>query len=101
MPPNEPMVKGRSNIQAYWQKMIDAGAHSVSLSTLAVATSGNIAYEAGTYQFTMPTPNGPPVTDKGKYVVGLRKGTDGKWRLAHDAFNSDMPCPPAAPPAHH
>lgn len=102
MPPNEPTVRGRAAIQAYWQKFMDAGARDTSLTTLGVATSGSIGYEWGTYQFTMPGPGAQPVTDRGKYLVGLRREADGKWRLAYDVFNSDMPCPPAAaPPAHH
>jgi uncharacterized protein (TIGR02246 family) len=101
MPPNEPAVRGRSNIQAYWQKLIDAGARDASLNTTAVATSGSVGYEAGNYQFTFAAPNAQPVTDRGKYLVGLRRDADGKWRLVYDVFNSDMPCPPAAaPPAH-
>ena len=70
-------------------------------TTTHVAASGNVAYEAGTYQYTIAAPGAQPVMDRGKYVVGFRKDSDGKWRMAHDAFNSDMPCPPAAPPAHH
>jgi uncharacterized protein (TIGR02246 family) len=101
MPPNEPAVRGRSSIQAYWQKLIDAGARDVSLTTLAVATSGSVGYESGNYQFTMAAPNAQPATDRGKYLVGLRRDADGKWRLVYDSFNSDLPCPPAAPAAHH
>lgn len=101
MPPNQDMVRGRSQIQAYWQGLLDGGAKDVSLSTTHVATSGNVGYEAGTYQFTMAPPGAQPVTDRGKYVVGLRRQRDGKWRLVHDIFNSDLPCPPAAPAAHH
>lgn len=101
MAPNQDMVRGRSPIQAYWQGLLDGGAKDVSLSTTHVATSGDVGYEAGTYQFTMAPPGGQPVTDRGKYVVGLRRQPDGKWRMTHDIFNSDLPCPPAAPAAHH
>ncbi|MFN2385017.1 MAG: SgcJ/EcaC family oxidoreductase [Thermoanaerobaculia bacterium] len=101
MAPNQQMVRGRAAIQAYWQKMLDAGSKDVSVTTTHVAASGNVAYEAGTYQFTMAAPGAQPVTDRGKYVVGLRRDPDGKWRIVHDAFNSDVPCPPAAAAAHH
>jgi uncharacterized protein (TIGR02246 family) len=103
MPPNQEMVRGRAAIQAYWQGLLDAGAKDVSLTTTHVASSGNVAYEAGTYQFTMAAPGAQPVTDRGKYLVGFRREADGKWRMAYDVFNSDLPCPPAsaAPAAHH
>jgi uncharacterized protein (TIGR02246 family) len=102
MPPNQEMVRGRAAIQAFWQKILDGGAKDLSLTTMHVAVSGDVAYEAGTYQFTLAAPGAQPVTDRGKYVVGLRREADGKWRMAYDVFNSDLPCPPAAaPPAHH
>ena len=101
MAPNQEMVRGRSQIQAYWQTLLDGGAKDVSLTTTHVATSGDVGYKAGTYQFTMAPSGAPPVTDRGKYVVGLRRQPDGKWRMTHDIFNSDLPCAPAAPPAHH
>ena len=101
MPPNQDMVRGRSQIQAYWQGLLDGGAKDMALSTTHVATSGDVGYEAGTYQFTMAAPGAQPATDRGKYVVGMRRQADGKWRMVHDIFNSDLPCPPAAPAAHH
>ena len=101
MPPNQEMVRGRAQIQAYWQGLLDGGAKDVSLSTTHVATSGDVGYEGGTYQFTMAPAGAQPVTDRGKYVVGMRRQADGKWRMTHDVFNSDLPCPPAAPAAHH
>lgn len=94
MPPNEQAVRGRSNIQAWFQKQIDAGASSLKLQPTESRTSGDLAFEAGTYTLTLTPKTGQPVTDRGKYVVVYRKeGSD--WKLSHDIFNSDMP-PPAA-----
>ena len=59
--------------------------------------SGPVSYEAGTYAFTMQSAGGQAVKDEGKYLVGGRKGKDGKWKITYDIFNSDLPCPP--PPA--
>lgn len=95
MPPNSAIVRGRANIQAFWQGMLDQGARDVSLASFGSATSGAVGYEAGTYQFTMQPAGGQPTTDKGKYLVALKRGADGKWHLAYDIFNSDSPCPPA------
>ena len=25
----------------------------------------------------------------------MKRGADGKWLIAYDIFNSDLPCPPA------
>ena len=66
-----------------------AGSHRrrserLSLTTTHVAASGNVAYEAGTYQYTIAAPGAQPVMDRGKYVVGFRKEArtgNGAWPM--------------------
>lgn len=89
-PPNEPAIRGRAAIEA-WVKGLTGVFTSITLAPTESASSGNIAYEAGTYSGTMASG-----TDKGKYVVVLKK-VGVQWLIAHDIFNSDMPPPP--PPA--
>jgi uncharacterized protein (TIGR02246 family) len=95
-PPNEPAVHGRKNIEAWAQKLIEQGMGSLVLTPAESTTSGSIAYEVGTYSATVTPPVGKAMPDKGKYVVVLKQ-VGGKWLLAHDIFNSDLPPPPAAP----
>jgi uncharacterized protein (TIGR02246 family) len=93
MPPNEPAVRGRANIQAWFQKQIDQGATTLRLTPTESRISGDLAFEAGTYTFGMKPKSGQSMTDTGKYIVVLKKeGAD--WKISHDIFNSDMP-PPA------
>ena len=93
MPPNGAAVKGRANIQAWFQKEIDAGASNLKLSPFESRTSGDLAFEAGTYSIEMKPKTGKPVSDTGKYIVVFKKeGAD--WKISHDIFNSDLP-PPA------
>lgn len=95
MPPNESAVKGRTNIQAWFQKQIDGGASTLKLQPTESRISGDLAFEAGTYTFGVKPKTGQPITDNGKYIVVLRKdGAD--WKISHDIFNSDMPPPPPA-----
>ncbi len=93
MPPNHEPVRGRANIEAFFKEMEGA---KLTLTPFESAMSGSTAYEAGTYQMSISPKTGPPSTDKGKYVVILKRGSDGQWRLSHDIFNSDVPLP--APP---
>jgi uncharacterized protein (TIGR02246 family) len=87
MPSNAPTAKGRVAIQAAFQGMLEQGAHDISLAKVDGGMSGSWAYEAGTYAATFGTSK-----DKGKYLLTLKKGADGNWRIQHDIFNSDMPC---------
>lgn len=97
-PPNEPAVRGRTAIQAWMQKMADQGKITLTLTPVESAITGNTAYSYETYTFTMKPANGPAMTDKGKALV-VYKQVGGKWLMAHDIFNSDMPPPPPPPPA--
>src|SRR5688572_18806859 len=49
MPPNEPVIRGRANIQAWFQKQIDGGAGNLKLQPTESRTSGDLAFEAGSY----------------------------------------------------
>jgi uncharacterized protein (TIGR02246 family) len=95
MPPNEPAVQGRSNIQAWFQKHMDEGPATLKLEPRESHISGDLAYEAGTYTLDIKPKTGQPMSDKGKYIVILRK-EGGAWKISNDVFNSDLP---PAPPA--
>jgi len=92
MPSNSPAVQGRAAILAFWQGMLDQGARDVSLAWTRGALLADSGYEAGTYAFTLAPPGGRPASDKGKYLLTVKKGADGKWRISNDIFNSDLPC---------
>ena len=87
LPPNSPRVEGSQRIQEFWQSIIDLGA-KLSLSTSDVEALGNVAYEVGTYELTLPGNK----RDSGKYVV-IWKREKGQWKLAVDTWNSDLPAP--------
>jgi uncharacterized protein (TIGR02246 family) len=92
MPSNAPMAKGRPAIQAVWKGMMDQNARDIVLATVDRAITGDIGYEAGTYTFKMGAAGAPVASDKGKYLLTVRRGADGKWLIQNDIFNSDLPC---------
>ena len=88
MPPNEPMVRGRANIQARLQREFKDGV-KLQLTPTESTISGAQAFEAGTVTVTLPGGR----TEKEKYlVVYKRVGTD--WKIAFDIWNSDTPVSP-------
>ena len=92
MPPNAAAVKGRAAIQSFWKGMVDELGSNVTLTRVGGWQGGYTGYETGTYAAMMGT-----VNDRGKYLITFKKGTDGKWFITNDIFNSDLPCPPPAP----
>lgn len=89
MPPNQPMVKGRANIEAHWRGQIQQGGTNLQLTPVESAISGAHAFEVGTSTVTLPGGQ----KDPGKYAVVLKRvGND--WKIAYDIYNSDAPAVP-------
>ena len=95
MPPNVPAVRGRAAVEAFFKGMFDQGARDAKLVQIGAAGSGGSGYAAGTYEFTAGLVGTQAIHDKGKFITGMKRGADGKWLIAYDIFNSDLPCPPA------
>jgi len=92
MPSNSPMAKGKTAIQGVWKGMMDQGARDIVLTSVGSAVSGDMGYDAGTYTFSMNGPGGAAVSDKGKYLMTVKRSADGKWWINYDIFNSDLAC---------
>lgn len=73
-----------------------ATAFSLDPGSVVVSSSGDMAYETGTYSWTGPAPDGTEVTSAGKYAAVWRQ-EDGNWKMAVDIWNGDGA--PAAPQA--
>jgi uncharacterized protein (TIGR02246 family) len=91
MPPNAPIGKGRPAIQQTWASMMRTPGFGLTFvpEEIIVSSSGDMALDRGTYEFTSES-DGAPQTDTGKYVVVWRK-IGGEWKVAADIFNSDVP----------
>jgi ketosteroid isomerase-like protein len=94
-PQNSPVATGKENVKKVWASMFGIPGFSISWAPTGAGVSkgGDLGWTAGTYQLSMNGPDGKPVSDKGKYVVVWKK-VGGKWKAAHDIFNTDMPAPP-------
>lgn len=92
MPANGPAVEGRAAIQAWlaaFPPMTDFTTQVVEVDGL-----GDLAYARGTYSLTIAAAGRAPAhTDHGKWIEVLRRQSDGRWLVAIDIFNSDVPLP--------
>ena len=86
-PPNEEAVTGKPAIQKMWQSVLDSGITGFELNTTEVESSGNLAYEVGTYVLKMKDGT---VADRGKYCV-VWKRVGGEWLLHRDIWSTNMP----------
>ena len=82
LPPDHEPIEGREAIGAFWRKGTDQG---LEVTTIRIDTDGRIGYLVGRYRLP-PTADEP--ADSGKYLVCLRRQTDGAWKLTADIWNS-------------
>jgi uncharacterized protein (TIGR02246 family) len=90
LPPGSPSVKGRKNIQQYWQAFFDAGASDPQLRVVDVTAFGDMAYEIGAFEANLPSPQGGTARTQGKYVVIWKRQPDGGIKMLVDIFNTNV-----------
>ena len=91
LPPNMEMVNGKQAIKAFWESAKAMGVRSMNLETVEVGIDGDLAYERGISTVTIQPEGAQASTRRGKYLVILKRQTDGSWKLAVDIWNNDLP----------
>lgn len=90
LPPNHASVTGRAAIEAFLATFPPVT--QMHLTIVTVEGAGDLAYVRGTLHMVMSAPDGSTIEDTGKYIE-IRRKVGGRWLLAHDIFNSDLPLP--------
>ncbi|SFZ93961.1 Ketosteroid isomerase homolog [Flaviramulus basaltis] len=79
LPPNKPIIRGRENINEYWQGAIDGGLIEASVKTIYAESDGDLGYEIGTFELKFQSENDSIIVDTGKYTEILKRNSEGKW----------------------
>jgi ketosteroid isomerase-like protein len=89
--PNAPIAEGREAIGKVWDHLLSLPGVSLSFGPTFIegASSGDLAYEIGTYTLSFEK-GSERAEDRGKYVA-VWKRIDGAWKAAADILNSDLP----------
>lgn len=85
MPPNKPLLRGRSSLKGFYDGLMNAGSKDLKLAPADVAGHGPLAYESGSYSMM----NGD-VPDRGKYLFIFRN-MSGTWKIEYTSWSSDLP----------
>ena len=93
LPPNEPIVSGRKNIQEYWQGAIDAGLIAASVQTIDAKSEGDLGYEIGYFELKFLGEKGDTIIDTGKYTEILRQNAEGYWISIYGMWSNNEPLP--------
>jgi len=94
MPPNEPMVKGRAGIQAWFEQALPRVGH-VSITPIESRSVGDQAFQAGAFTSRSPAGTGSSIQEPsparpGKYVLLLIRSA-GHWKIQYDIWSLDQP----------
>jgi ketosteroid isomerase-like protein len=94
LPPNVGIVEGRAAILAFFQSI--PAIPDFTGQVIEIDGRGDLAYVRGIYTYTAPAVGRiPAYQDHGKFVEIRRRQADGRWLVAVDIFNSNVPPPPA------
>lgn len=92
LPPNAPLVKGRSAMKKFFEGFPKITQFKESVAE--IEGEGHLAYGRGTYEMTMSLPGAKaPLKDVGKTLAIWRKQPDGSWRVSSVSWNSDLAPP--------
>jgi ketosteroid isomerase-like protein len=98
-PPNEPSVKGKAAIRAWYEGLSWLRTSALVLTRREMLIGGEWVTLRARFEWTrVPVAGGPLLIDRGYYVQLWHREPDGRW-LAHSLYN--VASPAGRPPAHH
>lgn len=92
--PHEPVLVGKAAVRPWAEGYLKAFTIHWEKASLEFVVAGDWAFERYSYKSTdTPQGGGASVQDTGKGINIYHHDADGKWRVARDAWSSDLPLP--------
>jgi len=92
MPPGSPRLVGKDAVRAWAEPYVAAYEPNWEKTSLELIVSGDWAFEQYAYvENDRARDGGAPLQDEGKGIIIYHRGSDGEWRVARDAWNSNLP----------
>jgi uncharacterized protein (TIGR02246 family) len=88
--PHHEAIHGLDAIREYLRGPLSHGVSDLAFDVTYIKQDGNVAWDVGTYRMNVPLNGGTKKEDRGKYLTVWNWG-DAKWRIAADAWSSDLP----------
>lgn len=90
--PHEAELVGKAAVKPWVEGYFGAYNSKWEKTSKEFVQAGDWAFERYSYKSTdTPKAGGADVTDTGKGLVIYHKDADGKWRVARDAWSTDLP----------
>ena len=93
MPPNEPVLKGKAAVRAWYDQFLtQLHTSSLTVSNREVLLGDGFATEVANYEWGLaPVAGGAPVLDSGGYMQVWRRDPKGQWLFSREIWNSSKP----------
>ena len=90
MPPNEPRLKGKAAVRAWYDQFLtQLHTSHLTITDREVLVGGEWATELASFEWVLaPVGGGAAVTDRGSYVQVWHHEPDGRWLFAREIWNS-------------
>jgi uncharacterized protein (TIGR02246 family) len=85
--PDQPPVRGREALRRYYQEGFKREINrDLVLVSIRVETSGDLLYDAGRWENSLPMPEGGTKKFSG-YYLSVYKKIQGQWKIVANTFN--------------
>lgn len=92
MAPNSPRLEGKEQVKPWGAGYYDAFHTTWTKTSLELVVIGEWAFEQYSYESEdTEKATGLVYRDTGKGIIIYHHDSDGVWRVARDAWNSDLP----------
>ena len=94
MPFDQPMLRGKAAILAWFKKNAEMYTYQLDNVAEDVHVDGDLGFMRGTNTGSYtPKAGGDPIPAIGKWMAVYKRQADGTWKVIADIFNSDIPLP--------
>lgn len=90
-------AEGREAIEELWTEQFGMSS-DLDVDVTDFGSSGDLAWETGTYTQTLTPPDGEPMEVDGEYLLVLSRQSDGTWRIVRHMSFANMPDQESATP---
>jgi ketosteroid isomerase-like protein len=90
--PTGERISGSAGLRSLFQTIMATFNSDLTLHSLNLETSGDLAYDSGDFEETLTTiATGAKISAKGSYVIIFKRQQNGSWQIVQQVFTGTPP----------